>query len=224
MMELTEEKHHDTASSFFCCMCKKALPPWSLIMTYNGVFGLVALIGSVSSTSLNRELSEYLGEDTMLALVCKSSRFEPNSVEYLRLQSKTAMLGTSITNPFHVLSLDGYMPRVNGRIENDPQRKLAMDDPKLPDGGPIPGFKGYAVNMIDFHEEELFIQTVSGYGLRETLIYGLFEIYMFMIPKNMLNQLFHLLRVLEQSLWMALSGRKTYIYTPSAANWKSISR
>jgi len=59
-------------------------------------------------------------------------------------------------------------------LENDPQKKLAMDDPKLPDGDPIPGFKGYAVNMIDLAPEELTVQTYSGYGLRETLFYNLF--------------------------------------------------
>jgi len=49
-----------------------------------------------------------------------------------------------------------------------------MDDPKLPNGDPIRGFKGYAVNMIDLGLEELSIQTNSGYGLRETLFYNLF--------------------------------------------------
>lgn len=42
----------------------------------------------------------------MLALVCKSSQFTPNSVEYLRLQSEADKLGRSITNRFHVLCLD----------------------------------------------------------------------------------------------------------------------
>lgn len=59
-------------------------------------------------------------------------------------------------------------------MKNDPQRKLAMDNPCLPNGDPIPGFKGYAVNMIDLGSEELNIQTNSGHGLRETLFYGIF--------------------------------------------------
>lgn len=59
-------------------------------------------------------------------------------------------------------------------MENDPQRKLAMDDPKLPDGDPIPGFIGYAVNMIYLAEKELNIKTYKGHGLRETLFYGVF--------------------------------------------------
>jgi len=60
-------------------------------------------------------------------------------------------------------------------VRNDPQKRLAMDNPYLPNGDPIPGFKGYAVNMIDLASEELDIQSSSGYGLRETLFYGVFR-------------------------------------------------
>ncbi|KAG7551735.1 hypothetical protein ISN45_Aa06g023820 [Arabidopsis thaliana x Arabidopsis arenosa] len=165
MMKQIEEKHHDTAALVFCCLYRKAPPPQSLFLSKKGVFSLVALLGSVASTSLSRVLSEYLGEDMMLALVCKSAKIGPNNAEYLRLQSN---------HRFHVLCLDAIRPWKDGLLENDPQKKLAMDDPKLPDGDPIPGFKGYAVNMIDLATEELTIQTYSGYGLRETLFYNLF--------------------------------------------------
>lgn len=59
-------------------------------------------------------------------------------------------------------------------MKNDPQKRLVMDDPCLPNGDPIPGFKGYAVNMIDLTSGELNIQSKLGHGLRETLFYGLF--------------------------------------------------
>lgn len=59
-------------------------------------------------------------------------------------------------------------------MENDPQRKLSMDDPMLTNGDPIPGFQGYAVNMINLAEEDLNIKTNDGHGLRETLFYSLF--------------------------------------------------
>lgn len=65
-------------------------------------------------------------------------------------------------------------PWRNGLVKNDPQRRLAMDNPYLHNGDPIPGFKGYAVNMIDMASEELNITTNSGHGLRETLFYGVF--------------------------------------------------
>ncbi|XP_023635760.1 uncharacterized protein LOC17884597 [Capsella rubella] len=176
MMKQIEEKHQDTAASVFCCLYREAPPPQSLFLSKKGVFGLVALLGSVPSTSLSRVLSEYLGEDIMLALVCKSAQCVPSSAAYLRLQSEADKLGRSITNHrFHVLCLDAIRPWKDGLLENDPQKKLAMEDPKLSDGDPIPGFKGYAVNMIDLAIEELSIQTYSGYGLRETLFYSLFE-------------------------------------------------
>lgn len=59
-------------------------------------------------------------------------------------------------------------------MKSDPQNRLAMANPPLPNGGPILDFKGYAVNMIDLALEELEIQSKSGYGLRETLFYGVF--------------------------------------------------
>ncbi|XP_019083924.1 PREDICTED: uncharacterized protein LOC104706733 isoform X4 [Camelina sativa] len=175
MMKQIEKKQHNTASSLFCYLYREAAPPRSLLLSKKGLFGLVALLGSVASTSLSRVLSEYLGEDMMLALVCKSAQCGSSSAEYLRLQSEAVRLGRSITNHrFHVLCLDAIRPWKDGILENDPQKKLAMDDPKLSDGDPIPGFKGYAVNMIDLDTEELCIQTYSGYGLRETLFYHLF--------------------------------------------------
>lgn len=74
-----------------------------------------------------------------------------------------------------VIFFQTYSPWMGGLVENDPQRKLAMDDPKSPDGDPLPGFKGYAVNVIHLGSEELTIQTYSGHGLRETLFYDLFR-------------------------------------------------
>lgn len=59
-------------------------------------------------------------------------------------------------------------------MKNDPQRRLAMVNPSLSNGDPIPGFKDYAVNMIELATGELDIQTKLGHGLRETLFYGLF--------------------------------------------------
>ncbi|ANM68491.1 gamma-irradiation and mitomycin c induced 1 [Arabidopsis thaliana] len=175
MMKQIEEKHHDTAASVFCCLYRKAPPPRSLFLSQKGMFGVVALLGSVASTSLSRVLSEYLGKDTMLSLVCKSSQFGPKSDEYRKFQSEAASLGRSITNRFLVICLDATRPWRNGLVRNDPQKRLAMDNPYLPNGDPIPGFKGYAVNMIDLASEELDIQSSSGYGLRETLFYGVFR-------------------------------------------------
>ncbi|XP_024006711.1 uncharacterized protein LOC18011562 isoform X2 [Eutrema salsugineum] len=174
LMREIEEKHHDTVASVFCSLYRKAPPPQSLFLSKKGVFGIVALLGSVASTSLSRALSVYLGKDTMLALVCKSSKFGPNSADYLRLQSEAASLERAITSPLLIICLDATRPWSSGLVENDHQRKLAMVNPCHPNGDPIPGFVGYAVNMIELASEELNIQTKSGHGLRETLFYGLF--------------------------------------------------
>uniref|UniRef100_A0A1J3I4J6 Protein DEFECTIVE IN MERISTEM SILENCING 3 n=2 Tax=Noccaea caerulescens TaxID=107243 RepID=A0A1J3I4J6_NOCCA len=174
MMRQIEEKQHDTAAAVFCCLYRKAAPPQSMFLSNKGVFGIVALLGSVASTSLSRVLSEYLGKDTMLALVCKSSQCGPMSVEYMRLQSEAALLNRSITSRFLIICLDATRPWSSGLVKNDPQRKLAMDNPCLPNGDPIPGFIGYAVNMIELDLADLDIQTNSGHGLRETLFYGVF--------------------------------------------------
>ncbi|XP_019098024.1 PREDICTED: uncharacterized protein LOC104770817 isoform X2 [Camelina sativa] len=174
MMKQIEEKHHDTAASVFCCLYREAPPPQSFFLSNKGMFGVVALLGSVASTSLSRVLSEYLGKDTMLSLVCKSSQFGQKSDEYRKLQSEAASHGRTITNRFLVICLDATRPWRNGVVKNDPQKRLAMDSPYLPNGDPIPGFKGYGVNMIHLNSEELDIQSNSGHGLRETLFYGIF--------------------------------------------------
>ncbi|EOA19247.1 hypothetical protein CARUB_v10000030mg [Capsella rubella] len=174
MMKQIEEKYDDTAASVFCCLCRKAPPPQSFTLSNKGIFGVVALLGSVASTSLSRVLSEYLGKDTMLSLVCKSSKFGPKSDEYCKLQSEAASLERPITNRFLVISIDATRPWRNGLVRNDPQKRLAMDNPYLQNGDPIPGFKGYAVNMINLASEMLTVQSNSGHGLRETLFYGLF--------------------------------------------------
>ncbi|KAL0658761.1 hypothetical protein Bca4012_079346 [Brassica carinata] len=174
MMKHIEEEHQDTAASIFCSLIKKVPPPRSLFLSIKGgVFGIVALLGSVASTSLSRILSAYLGKEKMLALVCKSSAYRASYAEYLRLQDEAARLGRSITNPPQVICLNAYTPWRSGLVENDPQRRLDMVNPSLRNGGPIQGFKGYAVNMIELAVRELDIGT-NGHGLRETLFYGLF--------------------------------------------------
>lgn len=61
-----------------------------------------------------------------------------------------------------------------GAYDNsDPQRRLLLSNPTLPNGNSPPGFLGYAVNMIHFDAYQLYIRTLRGRGLRETLFYHL---------------------------------------------------
>lgn len=62
-----------------------------------------------------------------------------------------------------------------GELEKDPQRKLALLKPRLPNGECPPGFIGFAVNMILLDNQHKFCVTASGHGLRETLFYSLFS-------------------------------------------------
>jgi len=64
---------------------------------------------------------------------------------------------------------------VGGFVAGDPQRRLDLIKPRLPNGECPPGFLGFAVNMINVDNTNLFCLTASGYGLRETLFYSLFS-------------------------------------------------
>ncbi|KAL9266832.1 DEFECTIVE IN MERISTEM SILENCING 3-like protein [Drosera capensis] len=58
---------------------------------------------------------------------------------------------------------------------DDPQKKLDLPKPRLPNGDIPSGFLGFAVNMITIDRNNLYCLTPSGYGLRETLFYNLFS-------------------------------------------------
>lgn len=60
-------------------------------------------------------------------------------------------------------------------ICDDPQHRLDLLKPRLPNGEPPPGFLGFAVNMINIDNENLFCVTANGHGLREILFYNLFS-------------------------------------------------
>ncbi|CAI9275687.1 unnamed protein product [Lactuca saligna] len=60
-------------------------------------------------------------------------------------------------------------------MADDPQRRLALVKPKLPNDRSPPGFLGFAVNMIHIDVPHLSSLTRNGYGLRETLFYSLFS-------------------------------------------------
>lgn len=60
-------------------------------------------------------------------------------------------------------------------IADDPQRKLALLKPRLPNGETPSGFLGFAVNMITIERHNLYCTSKNGNGLRETLFYHLFS-------------------------------------------------
>ena len=60
-------------------------------------------------------------------------------------------------------------------VPDDPQRKLVLPKPKLPNGQCPDGFLDYAVNLINLDSKNLSCVTTNGLGLRETLFYSLFS-------------------------------------------------
>ncbi|KAK1277028.1 hypothetical protein QJS04_geneDACA019614 [Acorus gramineus] len=148
------------------------------------VLGVVALLGKVNDDNLSRLLSEYLGLETMLAIVCKTYE----GVKSLEIYGKEGMIdktaglhgfgptiGRHLNGRFTVICLEQLRPYVGGFLDGDSQRKLDILKPKLPGGEYPPGFLGYAVNMVYVDNVNLSFLTASGHGLRETLFYNLFS-------------------------------------------------
>ncbi|XP_050387786.1 protein DEFECTIVE IN MERISTEM SILENCING 3-like [Argentina anserina] len=148
------------------------------------VVGIVAMLGKVDDDNLSRLLSEFLGLETMLAVVCKTYHGVKALELYdnegrINLNSGVHGLGTSIGRKlegrFLVICLENLRPYAGEFVHNDAQRRLDILKPRFPNGELPPGFLGYAVNMINVDSTNLFCLTASGHGLRETLYYSLFS-------------------------------------------------
>ncbi|PKI76381.1 hypothetical protein CRG98_003176 [Punica granatum] len=127
--------------------------------------------------------AKYLGEDQMLAVVCRSydaafslKKYELNGEVDARfaLYAKAAELGVSMNGQFLVVCLDDIMPYAGDFYGHNSERELKLPEPFLPTGEIPQGFIGYAVNMIDIETDSLGTRTGKGGGLRETLFYCLF--------------------------------------------------
>ncbi|OWM75545.1 hypothetical protein CDL15_Pgr021709 [Punica granatum] len=132
---------------------------------------------------LEQILAKYLGEDQMLAVVCRSydaafslKKYELNGEVDARfaLYAKAAELGVSMNGQFLVVCLDDIMPYAGDFYGHNSERELKLPEPFLPTGEIPQGFIGYAVNMIDIETDSLGTRTGKGGGLRETLFYCLF--------------------------------------------------
>lgn len=180
IMEKIENKI-DCAAAAVCYILRysRDLNPNSEFL--DRVIGVVALLGSVQTIELSRIFAEFLG-DQMLAVVCKSykdlnllERYEQNgSIKHDRgLRQLAPEVGTFLNGRYLVLCLENIRPYMNVS-SIDPQRKLALPDPTLPNGAKPVGYLGYAVNLINLPVDHLYTRTGAGHGLRETLFYRLF--------------------------------------------------
>ncbi|KAF8045023.1 hypothetical protein N665_5731s0001 [Sinapis alba] len=150
----------------------------------NGVVGVVAKLGKVNDENLSQVLSDYLGTRSMLALVYKDYTSVKPLEKYNNqgnvdrngaIHGLASSIGRTIEGHFDVICLENLRPYVGKCIAGDPQRRLDLPNPKLPNGEYASGFLGYAVNMIQIDPAYLLCVTSYGYGLRETLFYSLFS-------------------------------------------------
>ncbi|KAJ4818273.1 Protein defective in meristem silencing 3 [Rhynchospora pubera] len=138
----------------------------------------------LSTFCLSWLLSEYLGKETMLGIVCRTY----DGLKAIERYEKQGMvdvafglhgLGSSIGRPpqgrFTVFCLENLRPFSGDFKPDDPQKKLELHKPRLPNGEQPPGFLGFAVNMIYLDHMHLSFLTPKGHGLRETLLYTLFS-------------------------------------------------
>uniref|UniRef100_A0A1J3GJ32 Protein DEFECTIVE IN MERISTEM SILENCING 3 n=1 Tax=Noccaea caerulescens TaxID=107243 RepID=A0A1J3GJ32_NOCCA len=177
-------RHKNSAAGVFGLLQSRHGTQASQLTLTKGVVGVVAKLGKVNDENLSQVLSDYLGTRSMLALVCKSY----DSVKALEtydnqgnidsnagLHGLGSSIGRSIEGHFDVICLENLRPYVGQHIGDDPQRRLDLLKPKLPNGEYPPGFLGFAVNMIHIDPANLFCVIANGYGLRETLFYSLFS-------------------------------------------------
>ncbi|KAF3666192.1 Protein DEFECTIVE IN MERISTEM SILENCING 3 [Capsicum annuum] len=131
-----------------------------------------------------RILSNYLGRETMLAVVCKTH----DGLEALEKYDKDgfidkssglhglgASMGRPLNDRFVVICVQNLSPYAGEFIADDPEKKLSIKKPRYLNDEVPSGFIGFAVNMINIDSANLYCVTSTGHGLRETLFYKLFS-------------------------------------------------
>ncbi|XP_062091386.1 protein DEFECTIVE IN MERISTEM SILENCING 3-like isoform X2 [Humulus lupulus] len=148
------------------------------------VLGIVATLARVEDDNLSRLMSEYLGMETMLAIVCRTYEGVKALEKYdeegnIKSDSKTCLhgaessVGKKINGRFLVICLEDLRQYAGDFVADDPQKKLDIQKPKLPNGNCPDGFIDYAVNLVNLESRNLSFVTTNGQGLRETLFYCL---------------------------------------------------
>ncbi|MCE3215450.1 hypothetical protein HAX54_002400 [Datura stramonium] len=192
-------KHEKSAAGIWCQLKTHHGTQASQLPLMKDVLGIVALLGKVDDDNLSRLLSDYLGPETMLAIVCKTydgiKALETYDKEgHINKTSGLHGLGASIGRPldghFLVICLEKLRPYAGNFIADDPQRRLDILKPRLPNGESPPGFLDFAVNMVNIDSVNLYCAKSTGYGLRETLFYNLFShLHIYKTSDDMLQAL-----------------------------------
>ncbi|XP_059459337.1 protein DEFECTIVE IN MERISTEM SILENCING 3-like isoform X2 [Corylus avellana] len=177
-------QQENSAAGVFCWLKANHLSQALDLPLTKDVLGVVANLARVDDDNLSRLLSEYLGLETMLAIVSKTfegvkalEKYDGEGIVNSRtgLHLLGSSIGKRINGRFLVICLEDLRPYAGGFVADDQQRKLDLPKPKLQNGECPPGFLDYAVNMINLDRRNLSCLTASGHGLRETLFYGLFS-------------------------------------------------
>ncbi|KAL7147336.1 hypothetical protein ABFS83_06G100800 [Erythranthe nasuta] len=177
-------KHENSAAAILCRMKSEAEALSIDHSLTKDVIGIVATLGKVEDDNLSRVLSEYLGIETMLGVVCKTYEGVKALEAYNKQGSINKSFGlhafaASVERPlahrFLVICLENIRSYVGEFVSNDPQRRLAIPNPRLPNGETPNGFIGFAVNMITIEGTNLYCVSKNGNGLREALFYNLFS-------------------------------------------------
>ncbi|KAK4273885.1 hypothetical protein QN277_017195 [Acacia crassicarpa] len=177
-------QHEKSAAGLLCQLKTHHGTLASNLSLTKDIVGIVATLGKVEDDNLSKLFSEYLGVETMLAIVCKTCEGVKaleiyNNDGCLDKSSGLHGLGASIGRPldgrFLVICLESLRPYAGKFVLDDPQKRLDILNPRLPNGECPAGFLGFAVNMINIDGSNLFCVMPNGYGLREILFYNLFS-------------------------------------------------
>ncbi|KAE9605747.1 hypothetical protein Lalb_Chr10g0100591 [Lupinus albus] len=176
-------KKDDSAASIFRRFKTSSVPRSSDFRFAKEGVGIVATLASVENAEISRILSEFLGSGYMLAIVCNTMKGVKALEEYnsegnircdIGLHGLGSAIGRNINGRFTAIALESLSPFLGGFVPNDPQKKLAIPKPRMPNGECPEGFIDYAVNMIHLDHNHVSFVTAGGHGLRETLFYTLF--------------------------------------------------
>ncbi|KAK6155577.1 hypothetical protein DH2020_009825 [Rehmannia glutinosa] len=177
-------KYEKSAAAILCKMKYNSEAQVSDHSLTKDMLGVVATLGKVDDANLSRLLSEYLGLETMLAVVCKTYEGVKALEGYtkdgsinkgLGIHALAASIEWPLDDRFLVICLESLRPYAGELIADDPQRRLDLLKPRLISGETPPGFLGFAVNMVTIDHTNLYGISKNEHSLRETLFYNLFS-------------------------------------------------
>ncbi|KAL9250225.1 Structural maintenance of chromosomes flexible hinge domain-containing protein [Drosera capensis] len=174
MLNRVESKPETVAAVHFDLSRSISSQEWQRQLSVE-IIGCVSLLATAPNHALSCTLADYLGEDTMLAIVCQSNAPSTMLEIYEQVLNSLQKESGKVFKGRHLfIGLEDIKSYEGEFIEYNGQIRLALTDPILPTGTTARGFLGYAVNMIDIAIDHLGTKTAAGHGLRETLFYRLF--------------------------------------------------